>query len=88
MQTIRWTTLNEATYADGFLLEGAASFAAECEWLKSQGCPDVNKARLVSIEVVGREERITTAKVTDAMASWLLNETDAEDFIDFRPSSL
>jgi hypothetical protein len=24
---------------------------------------------------------VTTAKVTDTMARWLLNETDAEDFI-------
>ena len=44
------------------------------------GCPDTEKAVLVSVEVTGRDESITTAEVTDAMASWLFNETDAEDF--------
>jgi hypothetical protein len=40
---------------------------------------DTGKARFVSVEV-GRDERVTTAKVTDAMARWLLNDTDAEGF--------
>jgi hypothetical protein len=36
---VRWTTQNEATGADGSLLEGEASFAAEIAWLRSAGCP-------------------------------------------------
>jgi hypothetical protein len=39
------------------------------------GSPYTSKAKLVS-----RDASVTTAKVTDAMARWLLNETDAEDF--------
>ena len=77
---IRWTTLNETSDAEGFLLVGEASFKAERELLNSMGCPDTEKAVLVSVEVTGRDESITTAEVTDAMASWLFNETDAEDF--------
>jgi hypothetical protein len=77
---ISWTTQNEATDADGFLLEGEASFAAELELLASMGCPDTSKAKLIRVEIVGREESVTTAEVSDAMARWLFNETDAEDF--------
>src|SRR5271166_2340191 len=73
---IQWTTQNEAVDADGFLLEGTASFAVECELLKEWGCPDTNKAKLVSVEVVERDASVTTAEVSDAMARWLFNETD------------
>ena len=79
---VSWTTLNEATNADGFLLEGEANFTAECELLASMGCPDTDKAKLIGVEVVGREESVTTAEVSDAMWRWLFNETDAEDFED------
>ena len=37
---IRWTTQNEVVDADVFLLEGAASFAAECALLKEWHCPE------------------------------------------------
>jgi hypothetical protein len=73
-----WTTQNEATGADGFLLEGDASFAAEIVWLSSSGCPDTGKAKLVSVEITGRAESVTTAVVTARMARWLENETDTE----------
>jgi hypothetical protein len=76
---MRWTTQNEASDDDGFLLEGEACFRAEREWLHLHGCPDAREAVLVSIEVVGRDESITTASVTDAMARWLINEVDAEE---------
>ncbi len=75
---MQWTTQNEAVGPDGFLLEGEASFATERELLASMGCPDTDKAALVSVEVTGRDESVTTAEVTDAMARWLENETDAE----------
>jgi hypothetical protein len=75
---MRWTTQNEATDADGSLLEGDASFAAEIAWLRSAGCPDAGKAKLVSVEVTGWAESVTTAVVTARMARWLENETDAE----------
>jgi hypothetical protein len=74
---IRWTTQNEATDSEGFLLEGEASFAAELEFLCSIGCPDTNEAKLVSVEVVGREESLTTAEVNERMAGWLKEELDA-----------
>ena len=77
---VSWTTLNGATDADGFLLEGQASFAAELAVLASMDCPDLAKAKLIGVEVVGREESVTTAEVRDAMWGWLFNETDAEDF--------
>jgi hypothetical protein len=77
---VSWTTLNEAADADGFLLEGEASFVAELEVLASMGCPDTEKAKLIGVEVVGRTESVTTAEVSDAMWGWLFNETDAEDF--------
>jgi hypothetical protein len=77
---VSWTTLSGATSADGFLLEGKASFVAELEVLASMGCPDTDKARLIGVELVGREESVTTAEVSDAMWRWLFNETDAEDF--------
>jgi hypothetical protein len=77
-----WTTQNEATNADGFLLEGEASFAAELELLASMGCPDTSQAKLISVEVVGREQSVTTAEVSHAMGRWLFNETDAADFDD------
>ncbi len=77
---VSWTTLNEATDAEGFLLEGEASFTAERELLASMACPDTDKAKLIGVEVVGREESVTTAEVSDAMWRWLFNETDAEDF--------
>ncbi len=76
---IQWTTQNEATAADGYLLDGDASFAAERELLASMGCPDTDKAALVSVEVTGRDESVTTAEVTDAMARWLFNQADAEE---------
>jgi hypothetical protein len=75
---MRWTTQNETTGADGFLLEGEASFAAEIAWLCSAGCPNTGKAKLVNVEVTGRTESVTTAIVTARMARWLENETDAE----------
>ena len=77
---VSWTTQNEATDADGFLLEGQASFAAELEVLTSMGCPDTDKAKLIGVEVVGREESVATAEASDATWGWLFNETDAEDF--------
>jgi hypothetical protein len=79
---VSWTTQNAATDAVGFLLEGEASFAAELELLGSMGCPDTNKAKLIGVELVGREESVTTAEVSDAMWGWLFNETDAEAFED------
>jgi hypothetical protein len=75
---MRWTTQNEAVGADGYLLEGDASFAAEMALLASLGCPDAGKAKLVSVEVVGQAESVTTANVSARMARWLENETDAE----------
>ena len=39
---VSWTTQNDATDADGFLLEGEASFVAELEVLASMGCPDTD----------------------------------------------
>ena len=77
---VSWTTQNEVTGADGLLLKGEASFAAELEVLASLGCPDTDKAKLIAVEVLGREESVTTAEVSDAMWRWLFNETDAEDF--------
>jgi hypothetical protein len=77
---VSWTTQNEAADADCFLLEGEANFAAERALLASMGCPDTDKAKLIGVEVVGREESVTTAEVSDAMWRWLFNETDAEDF--------
>jgi len=77
---VSWTTLNEATDAQGFLLEGEASWRAELECLASMGCPDTDKAKLIGVEVVAPEESVTTADVSDAMWGWLFNETDAEDF--------
>jgi hypothetical protein len=74
---VRWTTQNEATGADGSLLEGEASFAAEIAWLRSAGCPDTGHAKLISVEVTGQAESVT-AVVTARMARWLENETDAE----------
>jgi len=75
---MRWTTQNEATDADGFLLVGDAGFAAEIAWLLSAGCPDTGHAKLVSVEVTGWAESVTTAIVSARMARWLENETDAE----------
>jgi hypothetical protein len=75
---MQWTTQNEATGADGFLLDGDASFAAEIAYLCSAGCPDTSKGKLVNVEVTGRTESVTTAIVTARMARWLENETDAE----------
>jgi hypothetical protein len=77
---VSWTTVNEATDADGFFLEGEASFVAELEVLASMGCPDTDKAKLIGVEIVSRKESVTTAEVGDAMWGWLFNETDAEDF--------
>jgi hypothetical protein len=77
---VSWTALNQATDAAGFLLESEASFAAELELLASLGCPDTSKAKLVRVEVVGRQESVMTAEVSDAMGRWLFKETDAEDF--------
>jgi hypothetical protein len=51
---MRWTTQNEATDGEGFLLAGDASFAAEIAYLHSAGCPDTSKAKLVRAEVTGR----------------------------------
>jgi hypothetical protein len=45
------------------------------------GCPDTEKAKFVSFEIVGRDESITTVEVPDAMARWPFNETDAEDIL-------
>jgi hypothetical protein len=77
---VSWTTLNQATDANGFLLESEASFVAELEVLASMGCPDIDKAKLIGVEALGRQESVTTAEVSDAMWRWLFNETDAEDF--------
>jgi hypothetical protein len=77
---VSWTTQNQATDANGFLLESEASFVAELEVLASMGCPDTDKAKLIGVEVVGREESVATAEVSDGMWRWLFNETDAEDF--------
>jgi hypothetical protein len=77
---VSWTTQNGETDADGLLLKGEASFAAELEVLASLGCPDTDKAKLIAVEVLGREKSVTTAEVSDAMWRWLFNETDAEDF--------
>jgi len=79
---ISWTTQNEDTDADGFLLEGDACWRAELQCLASMGCPDTNRAKLISVEVIGRDESFTTAEVTEAMARWLFNETDASDHLD------
>ena len=76
---MRWTTQNEATGADGFLLEGDATIAAEMGFLKSVGCPDTCGAKLVSVEVTGQTESVTTAEVSVRMAHWLEDETDAEE---------
>ena len=75
---MRWTTLNEETDADGFLLEGEACFAAELRFLAAAGCPDVQSARFVSFEVLGRTESTVTADVNVEMARWLEDELDAE----------
>jgi hypothetical protein len=75
---IQWTTQNEAVDAEGALLEGAASFAAELKLLKSMGCPDTNRARLIEVEVTGWDESLTSAVVTAKMARWLFTEIDAE----------
>ena len=75
---MRWITLNEETNADGFLLDGQASFAAELRVLAAAGCPDVQSARFVSFEVLGREESAVTADVSEEMACWLEDELDAE----------
>jgi hypothetical protein len=75
---IRWTTQNEQ-FDDNGLLEGETAWLAELKLLKSMGCPDTEQAKFVSFEIVGRDESITTAEVTDAMARWLFNETDAEE---------
>ena len=75
---MRWTTLNEETDADGFLLEGEACFAAELRFLAAAGCPDVQSARFVSFEVLGRNESLMTADVSEEMARWLEDEVDAE----------
>jgi hypothetical protein len=40
--------------------------------------PRPGKAKLVSVEVTGRTESVTTAIVSARMARWLENETDAE----------
>ena len=64
---VLWTTQNEATDANGFLLESEASFVAELEVLASMGCPDTDRAKLIAVEVVGRTESVTTAEVSDAM---------------------
>jgi hypothetical protein len=77
---IQWTTQNEQ-FDDNGLLEGEEAFAAEVKLLKSMGCPATEQAKFVSFEIVGADESITTAEVTDAMARWLLNETDAEDVL-------
>ena len=77
---VSWTTQSEVTDADGFLVEGRASFVVELEVLASMGCPDTDKAKLIGLEVLGRQESVTTAEVSDAMWRWLFNETDAEDF--------
>jgi hypothetical protein len=77
---VSWATQNEATDADGFLLDREACWRAELECLASMGCPDTHKAKLIGVEVMGREESITTANVSGAMSHWLFNETDAEDF--------
>jgi hypothetical protein len=76
---MRWTTQNEATSEDGFLLEGEASFVAEMALLKSVGCPDASDARLASVEVARQTESVMTAEVSVSMARWLEEETDAED---------
>jgi hypothetical protein len=76
---IQWTTQNEASDDDGVLLQDEASFRAEMEWLRLHRCPDTEQATFIGFEVVGRDESITTAEVTDAMARWLFNETDAEE---------
>jgi hypothetical protein len=77
---VSWTTQNKATDANGFLLESEASFVAELEVLASMGCPDTDKAKLVGVEVLGPDESVTTAEVSDGMWRWLFDETDAEDF--------
>lgn len=48
--------------------------------LASIGCPDTDIAKLIAVEVLGRQESVTTAEVSDGMWRWLFNETDAEDF--------
>jgi hypothetical protein len=42
--------------------------------------PDTDKSRFVSVEVVGGAKASRPAKVAGAMARWLLNKPDAEDF--------
>lgn len=76
---MNWNTQNEATDADGFLLEGEASFAAEMECLRQCGCPETATARFVSVEIVGRTESMMMADVSAAMAEWLYSELDAEE---------
>ena len=73
---MRWTTLNEETDADGFLLEGAACFAAELGVLAAAGCPDVLSAKFVSVDITGRGESAVTADVSEEMARWLEDEVD------------
>jgi hypothetical protein len=70
MKKIRWTTQNEAADADGFLLEGAAPFAAECALLKNAAVPAPARPVLGSVEVVDRDESVTTAEVSKAMGRW------------------
>ena len=45
----------------------------------SARCSDDTTAKLVSVEVIGREEPLTTAIVTKRMARWLFEEVDAEE---------
>jgi hypothetical protein len=77
---IQWFTQNTEAQS-GFSLDVDACWLAELKLLKSMGCPDTEQAKFVSFEIVGRDESITTAEVTDAMARWMFNETDAEDIL-------
>jgi len=43
------------------------------------GLPDTCGAKLVSVEVTGQTESVTTAEVSVRMAHWLEDETDAEE---------
>ncbi len=65
---IRCVTQNKTADADGFLLDGEASFVAEMEFLASTGCPDVGGAKFVSLEVIGRSESLIAAEVSARMA--------------------